>query len=491
MGNAEMSECIGAASPRGERVFCIAVLAAYAVLLAILGWHHEPWRDEADAWLVVRDNSLAGIFDLAPYMGTPVLWYLVLYPVVKLGAPYAAMRVVGGAVALAAVALLVFKAPFPRWIRLLLPFTYLLSYEYAVIARSYGLSVLLLFCVAALYRRRLERPWLYFGAVGLLFQTNAHGAMLGAVFLLLGAVEVIGETRRPQQLGALVLAASLAGLAMLQVLPAPADAQVLLRADYPTLDLLAASWREPLIFGGHASPSGRELPASPTRTVAAFAFLALVLVVLRSRGRALAILVLSLMVSWGFMLGVYEGNLRHWGFLFLALLVSLWIAFDERAARGIPALERRLLLGCFALLLAVNVVGSSAAWVREVRHPFSMSMALAGFLEREGLLDSPLAGHRAPPVSSLVPYLEGSSIYYPGSDRDGSHMRWDLRYTEGLFTQSPELIRRIRARYPGEDPLIVLNFRARHPALRLVHDASDPDTIVAEENFYVYRLAGS
>ena len=52
----------------------------------------------------------------------------------------------------AGVALLIFKAPFPRIIRWPLAFTYFMVYQYAVIARSYTLLPLLAFASAILFK---------------------------------------------------------------------------------------------------------------------------------------------------------------------------------------------------------------------------------------------------------------------------------------------------------------------------------------------------
>ena len=54
-------------------------------------------------------------------------------------APYDAIGYIGVAFAIAGVAVLIFKAPFPWFIRWPLAFTYFLVYQYAVIARPYTL----------------------------------------------------------------------------------------------------------------------------------------------------------------------------------------------------------------------------------------------------------------------------------------------------------------------------------------------------------------
>ena len=53
------------------------VLPLYAILLAVVLWKHEPWADEAQAWLIARDCSgVELLFQRLRYEGHPGLWYL-------------------------------------------------------------------------------------------------------------------------------------------------------------------------------------------------------------------------------------------------------------------------------------------------------------------------------------------------------------------------------------------------------------------------------
>ena len=134
------------------------VLLAFVALLAFLALRHEAWRDEADSWLMVRDASPAELFHLSGNAGTPMLWYFVQMPFAKLGLPYETQKVVHLAIAALAGGLFWLRAPFPAAIRLLPLFGYYLSFEYGVVARSYSLTALLLFSVAASRPVRAGRP---------------------------------------------------------------------------------------------------------------------------------------------------------------------------------------------------------------------------------------------------------------------------------------------------------------------------------------------
>ena len=112
-------------------------LFAYAAFLAYQIPRHEPWADEAQAWQLARSVPVSQLFShYLRYEGSPGLWHLLLAGLSKVHISYAGMHWFAGAIAIAGVALLIFLAPFPLTIRLTLPFTFYLAFQYAVVARS-------------------------------------------------------------------------------------------------------------------------------------------------------------------------------------------------------------------------------------------------------------------------------------------------------------------------------------------------------------------
>src|ERR1700685_3390409 len=137
-------------TPR-NRVAIVVTLAVYALLAPSTIPRHKPWADEAQSWLLARDSSLSHLWGtLLHYEGTPGLWQTLLHLLIRLGLSYSAYNFVSGFLGLVAAYLLLRYAPLPLFIRILLPFTYFLCYQYAVIARSYALIAPLLFAIAAL-----------------------------------------------------------------------------------------------------------------------------------------------------------------------------------------------------------------------------------------------------------------------------------------------------------------------------------------------------
>ncbi len=174
-------------------------LVAYAGLVAFTIPHHEPWSDEAQAWQVARSLPVAEIFrTYLRYEGHPGLWHLLLSTFIHLGGSYTGLPWLCGIIALVSASLVVFFAPFPHYIRIALPFTFFLAYQYAVVARSYVLVPLLLFLIAMTWRRS---PLLVALLLGLLANVALHAfAISGGLAMLYAIEQRRSTTRQPRNL---------------------------------------------------------------------------------------------------------------------------------------------------------------------------------------------------------------------------------------------------------------------------------------------------
>jgi hypothetical protein len=144
-------------SPRREFQFGAleaVVLVTYTALVAWTVAHHIPWADEAQAWLIARDSSLSEIFrtDLR-YEGSPGLWHFFLWILCRLHISFAAMRWISPAIPVAGIWVFLRYSPFPLILRVAVPFSFYLLYQYAVLARSYVAVPLLVFIAAMLFSK--------------------------------------------------------------------------------------------------------------------------------------------------------------------------------------------------------------------------------------------------------------------------------------------------------------------------------------------------
>ena len=155
------------------------------ILLAVFGFCvHEPWYDEAQAWQIAKTASLHDILWVIPsYEGHPPFWHLLLTVPAKLGVPWQwAFLLVGMGFVLVNGFLLFFKAPFPRWVRCMLPFNYFLLYQYGIIVRPYSAILLIMLLLAIYFPQKNQRPFLFISLLAALCACHIFGiAIAGGI----------------------------------------------------------------------------------------------------------------------------------------------------------------------------------------------------------------------------------------------------------------------------------------------------------------------
>lgn len=159
--------------------FELLIFLAFCGLTLLVSCFHEPWYDELQAYAVAK-GKISDILYLVPhYEGHPPLWYLILkFFQLFSGNPEIVLRIPNLIIMYTAAWLLVFKSPFPKIIRGLLPFTYFLLYQYSVVCRPYGILFLALFGLAFLYKDRGRHPWIYTAFLALLASASIYGMVL-------------------------------------------------------------------------------------------------------------------------------------------------------------------------------------------------------------------------------------------------------------------------------------------------------------------------
>ena len=166
-------------SPRISDLYWI-VFAVFSILLIVVSTFHEPWFDEAQAWQIARCASFKEIlFTIPHYEGHPPLWHLLLSVPAKLGMPYElSLKGISCLIAMAVTMLIVFKAPFPKYIRFLVPFGYFCFYQFGVVARPYQLLTLAILLTAVYYKTKDVHSIRFVLCLAFLCMTSAYGIIL-------------------------------------------------------------------------------------------------------------------------------------------------------------------------------------------------------------------------------------------------------------------------------------------------------------------------
>ena len=431
-----------------NRLFECVALTLYIALGVVMVLYHEAWSDEADTWLIARDAPLAQWPALLGRAGVPALWYIVLLPFARAGLPYVVQPILHLLIASAAAALVLFRSPFSRPLKLLIVFSYYLGYEYVAVARPYALMILLLFTLAVLYETADLQPVTFAVAFALFVNTTVHALLIGAAIGPVLAWRLLRQrtARVWSALAIMIGAGVIAGLPMAlaagRLMKTPFGQHVRLRRT-----LNAVSFAFAPLFGTTMAGAAWGLPLIFLPIVI---FVAASLVIGRDRA-ALLILWLSWAALLFIIIFVHWDGLRHSGLLLMALLFSLWIAREAQPRRPAALLLKVSLYGS----LVVSLVFAARVWRLEVLYPFSGAKDAAAFLLAHHLEDRPIAAHGEP--ESVLAYLPRRQLWYPAINGYGSYINWDISISTDWATL-PANTAAIRAlqKFPTSRDLLIM-----------------------------------
>jgi hypothetical protein len=409
-------------------------LLAYAALIAFAIPYHEPFVDEAQAWQLARSLPLSTLFaKFIRYEGSPGLWHFLLWLMNRAHIGYAGMHWIAGGIAVCAVALLLFKSPLPRYLKLTLPFTYFLLFQYPIVARNYVLVPLLLFFVAMAWKKSPSGLTI---ALGLLANTALHAAAISGGLAIVYAIErwrdPSGSSRAERRklfCYALLLLAFYA-FSIWTAFPPHDLALTRVRGTHPNY---LQSALQSLIWG---------ICQPPALSVAFWVIVALWL-----GARRKIIYLLPLLLFAGLSAFAYF-TWWHAGLLVPLIICLLWITWPEPGAT-LPQFDKALNVA-LGVMIATHILWAGYAYIFDHYRAFSPDRAAAEFLRPYVDSNSPIAvtyvksdqwhGYAYPAVG-ILPYFSHNiylNLPYPfwwWSDQDPSESRF-----QSVMPSHPRLV---------------------------------------------------
>jgi hypothetical protein len=430
-------------------------LASFMISV-LLVQHHEMWRDEMQAWLIVRDSAtFTDLLRNLKYEGHPPLWHLCLMLLGMFSASPAAMQLLHVAIAAATVFVFVKYSPFSNFQKLLFAFGYYSFYEYSIVSRNYGIGILLIFIFCALYRFRST----HFISIGFTLLLLSHTNVFGLIIVIVVASALIVDffqvrKYRPCQTRDVLRLATgffliVAGIAtsVLQLVP-PQDSGytpgwlfsfefmnfaqtvgALRNAYIPIQNQTLHFWNSNIFNGYHLQYASANL---------VFLIMAWACGVFIKKWNILYIFVAS---SFGILLLLYAkslGSYRHGGYLFFVFLMSAWLYRSVATCKcmKLPRLAGMRSDGFFqcvtTALLLIHAVGGVNANFLDHKYVFSAARDAARYIETIDDGQSLIVGHPDTAASAVLGHLGAKSFYYPQGHRLGSFVRWDMARTKNV-----------------------------------------------------------
>jgi hypothetical protein len=377
-------------------------------------------------------------------------------------------------------------------------FSYLPFYEYGVISRNYGLTMLGVWLFCALLQRSRTCLWSAGGGV-IAANASVMGVLLTAALIPAMWLRKPGSHRR----AATVLLAVGALVATLQAFPAedyehargwhfswdPTLASYVARgfvtAILPILNNDLHFWNSTVWFPW---PAPGQYPSTGVMAVAFAGLVSILGVVtwtLRRSWVTVTAWVAGSMTLVGFAYVKFHGAIRHHGFLWILMVATIWVAVDA----GI--VTRRRATAILSPVLMVGLVASAIAASWDWRAPFSGARCAAAGINQQGLNELPIVGGIDWAVSGVAAYLPHRQLYYPAKRGLGSFIVWNLDRLRQNDLSQLDLVRETFAQDRGNGALLLVNRPLRGPAAGQCREVIRcAPVVVPDEGLWAYLCGG-
>ncbi len=409
------------------------IFGLWCALVVVGCLRHEFWRDEVRAFSIARNaTSLVDLMALMKNEGHPALWQLLLRGGFVLTSSRLVLPITSLVIAAAAMALLIFRSPLPLWLTALFVFGRLGLYEYSVVARNYGISMLLMFGFAWLYPKRGQRALPMGLVLALLANTNLHSLLIAGALMAFWAWDALVTDRQTGRAALVIgvaaiiyLAGAAAALSTLwpTEVTSPTDA-----TRYTAAQVVRALCS---VLVDPAGQFGGIAPRIPALAIPVdLLFVAGTLMLLRRPAAFVTAWLVLLVLSVLFQV-VYPGGYRHQGLLIVAWMTLFWIVRDQEGDR--PPLGRtaarlsRIGLYAFSSMLLVSLLVGTYVWGRDVVRPQSASRAFGQFLTTHAEYREAILVGEPDFYLESTPYYAGNPIYIAREQRFGDTVSFTRR----------------------------------------------------------------
>ncbi len=386
--------------------------------LAVIGLYaHEPWFDEAQAYLIARDSTWHDVLmHWTHYEGHPPMWHILLKIAISFGLSFeVAIKSVNFIFVEAVILLIQFRSPFSRITKTIIPFSFFLLYQYSVVSRPYMMLTCSCLLAAMCYKKRHEKPFPY--CLALIFMCTVHSygiAFAGGIVV----ADMIGEAIRERSVKKMctgiisnkklmvsyivLLAAALTMIADIMphadtyAMKQTVGGQHSLAACYlfswlliPSENLFTSFSSELLYMREEVNPIGEVIAAGAISLL-----IWAVLFVICKKRRMIA----ELFIPYAFIavLTAMHISPHHFGIFFMYMLFILWTAADKEPIRtneftqlaekaGLSAsFTKKIIIGAAAAFSAINVYWDSLSFYREIKLPYDPAPAIADWIKENG-----------------------------------------------------------------------------------------------------------
>lgn len=449
-----------------ESFWIAGLFFIWLLLNGILLILHEPWRDEANVWLMARELSPVQLFREIKYQGHPCLWYLLVMPFAKTGLPFRTIGILSFLIMAVSAGIFLWKGPLNIVVKVLCLFNPIFMYFYPVIARNYCLIALLLMALAWQYPERKNHSIQYGLLLGLLVQADTIAIPVAGLISAMWFMEALWQCFKT-------------------------------KAFYPMKNVLAGIWIPAVslilwffqFYQVSDSPQFqmRELGTSEMlREIRNFSYVILIrltgsgqvfcrifficcLVVFLvtslklKNGWAMAVLFGSFLFQAAFSALVYQLHIWHYlslGFAFIWAVWVLWKQVQEKGFSGkmirgaLRGLEILLVFLSVLMLLHWNSQEEPSNLGNALNGVYSDGMNAAAFIRENIGPEELIISDNVPMASTILAYLKNYEFYYAGNGKKESYADWSEDQSKSISYE--ELLAWVKDSFPEKKEFFVI-----------------------------------
>ncbi len=423
----------------------------FPILFIIIGlfgvFNHALWRDEMQGWLVAwQSDNLLDLWKNNAPSGHPILWSLLVYFSKNITGTPISMQIMHWLLGSSAIFIFWRFSPFNLITKSLFTFGYFPFWEYYFVCRHYVIAELLIFIFCSIFHLR-QKTYIPFAiCIGLLANTQALSWSLAfAIGMTLVFDWFLNSHQRQKFMqnknwifdltSSITISLSLlcfGAFSLLQV----RDSVKLISSIVDIRHFLRVIGQ---LFGGYMLIIPNSSRFFDLVLCALITFILLISNIKFINFYRPALIYFSSGIIFLFLFNYFlflGDGARHYGYYFLLIISSLWIAISNQeqqlTSRENQSLFRKGNLFYFPRLLticlAIHMVVGIHMVINDFRLPYSAGKETAQYIEAKGWEDSPIFATRDVEVATVSGYLD-REFYLPELNGFGSYAQWANRVT--------------------------------------------------------------
>lgn len=425
-------------------IILVLIFLVYLIFNGILLTLHEPWRDEANVWLMSRELSAFELLSEIKYQGHPCLWYFLVMPFAKAGLPFRTIGVISYSVMAVTAGIFLQKAPLHIVTKAMCLFSPVFTYFYPDIARNYCLIAFILMFLAWQFPERNAHVIRYGLLLGLLVQADTIAIPIAGLISAMWLVENIWNCFKEKEFG--LLKKTLTGIWIPVASLVFWVLQFYQVSDSPQFQMRELGMREMLheirnfCFGILIRMTGKDQEFIRLFFIVCVIVFLLISIKLKN-GWAFGVLLGSFFFYAAFSALIYQLHIWHYISLGFVLIWAVWILWEQMETKNVSDIVSkvtlRILEGAMILLLICMLMHWNSS-----EEPSNLNKALHGtysdggnaaaFIKENINSDEIIVSDNVPMASTILAYLGNYEFYYAGNGEKESYADWSERQSQTI-----------------------------------------------------------